>query len=322
MNLLKLLKEKADYFTTSDEDRGIANVVSHIEVAERHYTKGKAGEDFLFNDVIYRSNQAFEGALKEAHRIIYGKDKSKVKIFDIESDFEKDNVLKDRVLELFRNYRQKWRNESTHNYQLYFSEQEAFLAIVNISAFVNILFDEMLEKRAFNKEVSEIEAGKTIDFEFKKEYSLLEKSIFLLENFSLQVPEKTRGVAVPKISEAELRGYLLAYIQNSAPSIKVYPDYVITTSAIKHRMYVDLLLEDNREKLIIEIKSATKNTTGTVFNGTDQLLSYMVASNIKQGILYIPTLRDTEKLEMTEVTRQIGDKEYKVIQLLPRRKRK
>ena len=143
MNLLKLLKDKAEYFSTSENDRGISSVVSHIEIAERHYENGKLGDDYLFNDVIYRSNQAFEGALKEAYRIITGMTPNRITPHQIEKYFEENNILKERVLQLFTNYRTEWRNKSTHDYKLYFSEQEAFLAIVNISAFINILLDQM-----------------------------------------------------------------------------------------------------------------------------------------------------------------------------------
>lgn len=72
MNLLELLKSKAAYFSVSEEDSGISSLISHIEIAERHYENGKSGDDYLFTDVIYRSNQAFEGILKEAYRIISG----------------------------------------------------------------------------------------------------------------------------------------------------------------------------------------------------------------------------------------------------------
>ena len=126
MDLLKLLKDKAEYFSTSEQDRGISSVVSHIEIAERHYEGGKSGDDYLFNDVVYRSNQAFEGALKEAYRIITGRDSSRITPHKIEKYLEQNNVLKERVLQLFTNNRTEWRNKSTHDYNLYFSEQEAF----------------------------------------------------------------------------------------------------------------------------------------------------------------------------------------------------
>lgn len=98
MDLLKLLKEKTSYFSNSIEDIGIINVVSHIEITEKHFEGGKSGEDYLFNDVIYRSNQAFEGALKEAYRIITGNDPMNITPYKIEQYFEESRILKERVL--------------------------------------------------------------------------------------------------------------------------------------------------------------------------------------------------------------------------------
>ena len=141
MDLLQSIKEKSEYFADTEEDQGVLSVVSHIEIAERHYGGGKNGDDYLYNDVIYRCNQAFEGSLKEAYRIITGNDPNKLTPHKIEKYFEQNSVLRERVLSLFTNYRTEWRNKSTHDYKLYFSEQEAFLAIVSISAFINILFD-------------------------------------------------------------------------------------------------------------------------------------------------------------------------------------
>lgn len=138
MDLLKLVKDKCNYFSDTSTIQGLRSIISHIEIAERHFEKGKQGEDYLFTDVIYRSNQAYEGSLKEAYRVITDNQPEKLSTFQIEKYFENGTILKDRVLALFVNYRQEWRNKSTHDYTLYFSEQEAFLAIVNVYAFVTI----------------------------------------------------------------------------------------------------------------------------------------------------------------------------------------
>ena len=138
MDLLKLIKDKCDYFSDTENFQGLESVISHIEIAERHLEMGKMGDDYFFTDVIYRTNQAFEGSLKEAHGIFTGNKLKNVTPFKIEQYLEQNNLLKDRVLSLFTNYRTEWRNKSTHDYELYFTEQEAFLAIINICAFFNI----------------------------------------------------------------------------------------------------------------------------------------------------------------------------------------
>ncbi len=70
--------------------------------------------------------------------------------FQIEKHLENEDLLKERVLNQFTNYRTEWRNKSTHDYQLFFASQEALLAIVSVSAFFNILLDQMLEKYSFD----------------------------------------------------------------------------------------------------------------------------------------------------------------------------
>lgn len=249
MDLLKLLKDKANYFSASEDDRGISSVVSHIEIAERHYEGGKAGDDYLFNDVIYRSNQAFEGVLKEAYRIINGSNSNNITPYKIEKYFEENNVLKDRVLQLFTNYRTEWRNKSTHDYKLYFSEQEAFLSIVNISAFINILLDQMLEKMAYDKEDRNLKAGTTPKVSKSKDRGLLDLTTELLETFSLEAPQKVHGTALPRITEIELIGSLTAFINNVADDISVYPEFTILRNDDARRYRADFMLEREGEKI-------------------------------------------------------------------------
>ena len=81
---------------------------------------------------------------------------------EIEQSFEKGLILKERVLTFFENYRRDWRNTSTHDYMLCFSEQEAFLAIVNVCAFFNILLDQMIERKAYNQEKIKLSESGTV----------------------------------------------------------------------------------------------------------------------------------------------------------------
>jgi len=318
MDLLRLLKEKAKYFTISEEDTGVSSVVSHIEIAERHYENGKSGDDYLFNDVIYRTNQAFEGALKEAYRIIAGKDPDKLTPHRIEKYFTENDVLKERVLQLFTNYRTEWRNKSTHDYKLYFSEQEAFLGIVNISAFINILFDQMVEKRAYDREAKELKRSQDVNSFAAEEYeSILDKVVNLLFLYSREVPAKVSGAAIPRITEAELIGSLTAFLNNLAEEISVFPEFFISREQEKRQYRADFFLQQGEEKLIIEIKNPTYGLSRILNSGTEQLLSYLTASRVTNGILFIPPLFEKDKLKTTNLTREVGDVIYKVVQIYP-----
>ncbi len=318
MDLLKSLKEKAEYFSDAEEDQGISSVVSHIEIAERHYDGGKSGDDYLFNDVIYRTNQAFEGALKETYRIVTGKDSEKLTPHKIEKYFEQNNVLKERVLSLFTNYRTEWRNKSTHDYKLYFSEQEAFLAIVSISAFINILLDQMIEKRAYDKEASEIESGRLPGISLPPNVGLLEQVIHLLKAFSNVIPHKVSGSTIPRITEREIIGSLTAYVNELASDINVYSEYSIQLGDSRKRFIADFLFEYAGEKLLVEIKRALTHPLRSLRDGQEQLVRYMAASGIEQGILYIPPLNVGVEMEVCTIKRKFGDKEYTIVLLYPK----
>jgi hypothetical protein len=74
MDLIHLIKSKASSFDGTPSQQGIEAVIHHIEIAESHFEQGKALGEYLFTDVIYRTNQAFEGAMKEAFRVLEGSD--------------------------------------------------------------------------------------------------------------------------------------------------------------------------------------------------------------------------------------------------------
>ena len=102
-------------------------------MAANHLKRGSdTADDTAFTDAIYRANQAFEGSLKEAFRVVAAKDPEKVRPFDIENFLQENSILRGRVLEQMSRYRPEWRNPSTHDYQLDFDEDEALLAIVSV----------------------------------------------------------------------------------------------------------------------------------------------------------------------------------------------
>ena len=66
MNLLDELRRKLETFDTHHRKTGISAAIRHIEIGERYLHRDRADEDpDFFNDVVYRTNQAFEGMLKE-----------------------------------------------------------------------------------------------------------------------------------------------------------------------------------------------------------------------------------------------------------------
>jgi hypothetical protein len=66
MDLLQELRRKVSEIDPHDKVDGINAAIRHIELADRFLSRARSEHDpDLFNDVIYRTNQAFEGMLKK-----------------------------------------------------------------------------------------------------------------------------------------------------------------------------------------------------------------------------------------------------------------
>jgi hypothetical protein len=92
--------------------------------------------------------------------VLAGKDPAKQRPYDIEKYLEQKAAFRQRVLAQFTNYRTEWRNPSTHDYKLDFDESEAFLAIVSVSAFACLLFDQIAEHLSYQKAKTATDARK------------------------------------------------------------------------------------------------------------------------------------------------------------------
>jgi hypothetical protein len=90
VDLLKLIRENSEALAGTAFETGLAAVIRHVERAEKYLIKGRNERDRdYFNDVIYRTNQAYEGILKEAYSLLAGKDGAKLKTVDLEKYFAK-----------------------------------------------------------------------------------------------------------------------------------------------------------------------------------------------------------------------------------------
>lgn len=272
--------------------------------------------------MIYRSNQAFEGVLKEAYRLLTDRNSSNISPFKIEQYFEENDVLKARVLRLFTNYRTEWRNKSTHDYNLYFTDQEAFLAIVSISAFINILFAQMLEKLAYDHEIAELHGkGTMVDIELEKlDFIERIKQILILFAKELRAGEQT--VLQGGTEGFAVAGALAGFFSKFAEGITVRQEYPITTGNERsiggtRRYYADFLLEFEGEQLIIELKLSkdAKNVTRLIRDGSQQLLTYMSTAAINKGIVFIPLMVENHEVLVNDVQYNVGSKVYEIVQI-------
>jgi hypothetical protein len=192
MDLLKILRSKIDILEEGDYIPGLKAVLLHIETASNHLDRGNTTDDeTAFTDAIYHTNQAFEGSLKEAYRVLANKNPDRESPYKIEKFFEENNIFRQRVLAQFTNYRTEWRNPSSHDYKLDFDESESFLAIVSVAAFACLVLDQIIQEISYLQVKAEADT-KQLEIQehlasVKKE-DLLNRTTEILREFSRQQP--------------------------------------------------------------------------------------------------------------------------------------
>lgn len=285
VDTLSILKEKIDMLSSSEYFEALNLIVIHISRAEKYFEDGrKSADDQYFNDVIYRSNQAFEGILREAYKILAGKSPDKLRTVDIEEYFADNEVFNERVKKLFTNYRTDWRNASTHNYKLFFTEEEGILALNSVTSFIYVLLNQITEKIGYLKSKSELPNKEVNSIEESNPLSLYESIINSLMKFSSLNSIKSQIDNFNRMhSEYLLIGGLQAYLESIDDNIKIYREYSIKSDNKKY--FADLLLEKQDEKLFIELKRVSSKRT--VKAGSEQLKNYLCSSSVNNGILYI-----------------------------------
>ncbi|MCG9874339.1 MAG: hypothetical protein MH321_06085 [Leptospiraceae bacterium] len=292
MDTLKQIQSKISSIKNEEKKLSVKTVLMHIERAEKFYENGVNENDpQYFTDVIYRTNQAFEGILKIAFETLTDQSANRKTPNEIEQYFSQNSILHSRVLDLFKNYRTEWRNPSTHNYKLFFSEEEAYLAILSVSSFINLLLNQIIERLTF---LQEQELLNQAELEFIKgvpnysSFSLIEKCEKILLNFSNFI-EENREFA----TEHELLGSLEAYINKADPSINLIREPLYTYNEKIFRP--DFTMEYHEEKVLLEVKKEYRGTREELIQS--QLQDYILASGIKFGIGYFYTSNKNKTYE-------------------------
>jgi len=285
MDLLEEIRDKLKNNSALSKISGLESVSTHIEVAERYHYRAKSDKDeHLYTDVIYRTNHAFEGILKEAYEILSGNSAQRMTPYEIEEYLLTESILKGRVVDLLTNYRQNWRNPSTHDYQLFFTEQESYLAIVNVSAFVSILLDQIGEKLVFTGKFSELKNAATLAREhidnfdqespINKAYKvLMSYSSYYLKHFD-EMNSKDRST---------INAEMAAFLQSVAPNFEINISPEIHINDSKHS--VDLILEIDNERIIIETRSPKPHDSHDE-SAVTQLIGLLKDTQFKNGIVY------------------------------------
>ena len=296
MDIIAILRQKIHLLDSGEHSSGLKATISHIETAYRHLLRGqKDADQTAFTDAVYRTNQAFEGAIKEAYRVLTKKNPENVRPYDIESHFSKSETFRRRVLDQFTNYRKEWRNPSTHDYKLDFNDSEAFLAIVSVTAFSCLLLDEITQQLAHDKEVAAVrEIAENVRCEVGAvDVDLLTRVVETLKIYFLRHTNEQVGKGTAAQWLGSVSGFLAAII----------PDATITADASlgseKLHVTADLLVERGSERVIVEIKNRINILTYK--NVIDQVERLMIASGISDGVIFfLPTMIDAGKIHETD----------------------
>jgi hypothetical protein len=267
MDISKLIKDAINALPDGDYQRSLTAVTSHIDVAIGHLQQAQTTKQtHLFTDAIYRCNQAYEGSIKEAYRVLAGQDPGKKTTSQIESYLERNKVLKPRVLEQLRRYRREWRNPATHDHTEDFDEGEAFLAIVNIVAFAKVCIDQIAQKIAFDAaQATERKPKKQATTEMADLAEVI--SLFGEQFFEEEV------VNIPwsqeNMSEAEIAAAIGGFLSN-IPGAVVSLDKPLGET---HRHKADIYVQYEDDAAIVELKSLkSHNSLGQSIISIDRLL--------------------------------------------------
>ena len=310
MDLIATLRDRIDALEEGEYIPGLRAVLLHVETAFRHLSRGrKESDETAFTDAIYRTNQAFEGSIKEAFRVLAGKDPAKMTPFEIEAYLEKNGIFRIRVLKLFTNYRTEWRNPSTHDYKLDFDESEAFLAIVSVTAFACLLLDEISERLSFLKS-----KAKTESLRGKLPHRISEPEMDLMNELTRAIQEYVAS-RQPVFSdspetESQVIGALHGFLTAALPDVQIITEAQL---AEDRPFRADLLIRFGDEVVVLEVKRRflRKNYQ----NALAQVEHHMMLGNVKNGMLLFLPEKAGELVAEENIVKGIGGR---MIVLKPR----
>jgi len=322
VDTLAFLRTKADRLATLLPKSGILAVIKHIEVGEQHFDRAcNDGNADLFADVIYRTNHAFEGILRESYAILAGQDQSSKSAYDIEVYLAESNTFQDRVMELFTNYRKKWRNPSTHNHLATFNEAEAFLALLSVSSFVGMLLNQMIERLAFDQEQERlITRSEKLRESLAKHAAepFTDRITIALQNFASQ------DVISTATSEIEVAANLQAFLAAVLPNVQVMREPIFNDNLGSIRP--DFLITEGSDCAVIELKRYKSWSPKSHQAVMDQVRRYMDSVGARLGVALVVPTPDAEvtgeQYDKTIAVPLEDDRYLVMIRTLPQKSRK
>lgn len=295
MDTQKLIEQKikvAEKFANTDS---LKAVLKHIDVAENYIILANQSDDYtedIYTDVIYRTNHAYEGILKEAYQVINPNPRANATPYNIEEFFTQEDIFNTRVVELFTRYRQDWRNPSTHDHQLFFTSQEAILATLSVSSFIIVLMDQIIEQLSHNEESRrQNEAKENLKTSTQNIPQLIQKCEHILKKSAQISPELINAI------DAEAIGIIHSLLESTIPDSSILTEANTQGRTRYHRP--DLIIQKGDETVVIELKNSHSRMPKRLLIG--QLERYIDALGIDQGIGYV--IPDSQETEHTTHTR-------------------
>ena len=277
MDIRAILNRKLGEMADGAHTNGLRAVKTHIDAAVKHLERGQREPDeTLFTDAIYRCNQAFEGSIKEAYRVLAARDPESKSIHEIEQFLSQGNHLRRKVLDQFTRYRQEWRNPSTHDYTLDFDEDEALLAIVSVTAFAIVLCDQIAGQLAYlsaaaaapEQTSSEDRRGPLLELVTQRALSFVQNHEETPGNTTDNRARSQRAYEF----EGALRGFLSAELTTDG-EIEVDAGTMFATGTTVMRSEADIVVTRGSERVVLELK---RSQGRNVRNASDAALSHVL----------------------------------------------
>ena len=293
MDTLEYIKGQISKAVSVNKDLvGLEDVLTHIERAEVMLKIGRTNDDddHYCTDVIYRTNHAYEGILKEAYYVLAEKSADHVTPNNIEKYLLEEKILNKRVVKLLENYRREWRNTSTHDYRLFFNSGEAFLAILSVTAFVHLLLTQILDKLFYNSEMARISPFiESIKNKFNKDYDsqrFVQKVMMLLMSYDGNLQKDENDNTLSFLTEREFLQGITAHINSIDNSLEVLTEPIFENEL---SLRPDMIIQNNEgDSVLVELKIYKKLRKSTVSQSDiNQMITYLTKIKINEGFLVL-----------------------------------
>jgi len=292
MDIVKIVDAAIARLSEGEHSLGLKAVKRHIAAAIRHFERDDGGDVDAFTDTIYRTNQAFEGGLKEAYRVLAEKDPAKLSPFEIENYLETNRLIRPRALKQLTRYREDYRNPSTHDYKLDFDEDEALLAIVSVCAFTKLLVNQISNKLAFVAASALPPTKLNRDISSKSEFILLVTDI---------IKQSLETVAVSSMDPEGLDGFINGALASNGLNTfaKLETDIIEDDGS-----FWDIVASKDDFSLPVEIRIAEKSNI-------DRSFGYLIEKSAEEKldsalIVVVPQKADHEKFRLYRCAQDNG----------------